>query len=108
MGSGKRSVKAGPTLLDFLENRGGAESRKNEVQHKSEKPPAKKEGELLQSLIELFESRLRCFKRDEVALALNINTVLAVRLLNELVQVGVVKKRLNDDGELVYCPARGL
>ena len=107
MRGSRRSVKMGPTLLDFLEDR-RVESRKSGTQQaKDEMPPAKKEEELLQNLIELFERHLRCFKKEEVATTLGVSVALAIKLLNELVQIGVVKKRLNDGGELVYCPARG-
>ena len=42
----------------------------------------------------------------EVAVALGIKKFKAIKLLNELGQIGIVVKRLNDDGELVYCPKR--
>jgi len=99
----------GPTLFDFMAGGGEkrAEGRAEAAQAKAEARPAKSEGELLQRLMELLERHPKCFKREEVAMELGISAVLAVKLLNELAQVKAVRKRLNDDGGLVYCPQSG-
>jgi len=91
------------TLLDFI----GEEKQKpsirqsNEAQTKEEKQL--REEELVQKLMELFEQHNRCLKRDDVVAMLGVTRHKAVKLLHELAQIGFVVKRLNDNGELVYC-----
>jgi len=88
-------MKRQKTLFDFIERQ-----KPPTKQKKEEKP---REEELVQKLIELFEQHLKCFTKEEVAMMLGVSKFKAVKLLNELSQIGVVIKRLNDEGELVYC-----
>jgi len=101
----KQSVKMPqPTLFDFIEPTTAKNVTTQTVKKEQQK---EREEDLLQKLMELFEQHNRCLKRDDVVATLGVSRHKAVKLLNELVQIGIVKKRLNDDGELVYCPTRG-
>jgi len=100
----KQATRAQTTLLDFIE--GGANPAKGAVkvaQAAERAQPKEREEELLQKLIELCERHNRCLKKDDVVSELGISKVAAVKLLNELVKAGYLMKRLNDEGELVYC-----
>lgn len=97
----KQSVKTPqPTLFDFIE----PTTAKNATTQTMKKEQTKeREEDLLQKLIELFEQHSRCLKRDDVVAALGVSRHKAVKLLYELTQIGFIVKKLNDEGELVYC-----
>jgi len=87
------------TLFDFVVN-----EKENKTEAKtSNETKAQSFEELLQKAEELFRQHLKCLKKDEVAASLRISTPKAIEVLNTLVKLGIVRKRLNDDGELVYC-----
>jgi len=99
-------MKKQKTLRDFIseEKQKPSTRQSSETQAKEEKQV--REGELVQKLMELFEQHNRCLKRDDVVAALGVSRHKAVKLLHELAQIGFITKRLNDDGELVYCPKK--
>jgi len=88
----KKQTKLQPTLFDFIETTVVEKGR-----------PKEREEDLLQRLMELFEQHNRCLKRDDVVATLGVSRHKAVKLLYELTQIGFIVKKLNDEGELVYC-----
>jgi len=97
------------TLFDFIDEKEQKVEIKREkkiIEERREIREEKREEELVQKLIELFEHHMKCLTKEEVVAAIGISKHRAIKLLNELSQIGVIRKRLNDNGELVYCPSK--
>jgi len=93
------------TLFDFVEARPRQE-------HAVEVRAERREEDIVQMAIELFETHPGCLTRDELAARLGVSKAVAMRIANELAQIGLVEKRIrfvgegNENGELVYCAKR--
>lgn len=90
-------------MFDFIEKQ---EAKTTEEKQKEKAREKKQEEELVQELIELFERHVKCFTKEEIVTILGVSKFKVIKLLNELSQIGIVKKRLNDNGELVYCSSK--
>jgi len=104
MGSKAMKVKTAKqaSLLDFVVTQ---EKGDKEVHATSVPKDQKSFEEVLQEAEDLFKQHRRCFTKSELATLLKVSVHKVIEILNMLVKIGVVKKRLNDEGELVYCPA---